>query len=200
MVADKITSELLGISRKLPVLGLATGSTGNVSARDPETGFIVIKCSGVSYDKMTKDDFAVLSPDGDVKKIKDGLKPSLETPTHLEVYKRYPDIHCVIHTHTKFAIILSAGESEIPCATTPTGRRLLKKPVPVIDFVENGTNEMANKVAPYFNDNVAVMIKNHGSFIVGDCTKTAFDRVVGFNDATEVYYYMKLAGKTSLIS
>lgn len=200
METDKIILELLEISQKFPKLGLATGSTGNVSARDPETGLIVIKCSGVPYDKMTADDFAVLSADGKVVSIKKGLKPSLETPTHLEVYKRYSDIHCVIHTHTKFAIVLSASESDIPCATTPTGRRLLKKPIPVIEFVENGTQEMADKVAAYFENYVAVMIKNHGSFIIGDCTKTAFDRVLGFNDTTEVYYYMKLLGKPSLIT
>lgn len=191
--------KLLKICKSLIELGLATGSTGNISARDPETGNIIIKCSSVPYSEMELDDFAVLNSKGEVISIKEGNKPSLEMPTHMQIYNNHPNIHSIMHTHLKYAIILSAFYKEIPCAVTPTGKRLLLKPIPVIDFVENGSQEMAKIISPYFKDSVAVVMKSHGVFAVGDSIETVFNRTVAFDDATNVYYHMALLGEPILL-
>jgi L-ribulose-5-phosphate 4-epimerase len=199
MSSESDIRELLDICKKLPELGLATGSTGNISARDQGSGNIIIKCSGVPYSEIEYDDFAVLDSEGNILSIKDGRKPSTETPSHVWIYKKHKSINAIQHTHLKYAIILSPFYESIPCAVTPTGLRLFEKPIPVIDFVKDGSQEMAESLAPHFENNAAIIIKNHGAFTVGDAVGAAFARTVALDDLTNIYYHMLLLGKPTLI-
>lgn len=195
----KLKTEVLNVCKKLPEYGLVTGTAGNVSARDPETGLVAIKPSGVPYQHMDLDDIIVLTASGDIVEKKADRKSSFETPTHLEIYRRYPNINGVIHTHSKFVNTLACVMDEIPCATTPTGLRLLLKPIPVIGFINNGTQEMADKVAPTLDGNVAVAIRNHGPFTVGETLKLALERAVALEDTSQIYFQASLLGKPTLI-
>jgi L-ribulose-5-phosphate 4-epimerase len=124
----------------------------------------------------------------------------VEAPSHLLIYRNYPEINAVQHSHLKYAIILSSSYSDIPCAITPTALRLLQNPVPIIDFVPNGSQEMAEALSPYFKDHVALIIKNHGVFTVGSSLNVAFSRTIALNDLTFIYFHMVLLGNPSLIS
>lgn len=199
MICAETRKELFKIASSLPQNGLATGSTGNISARDPETGYIVIKSSSIPYSEMTEEDFAVLTVDGDMVSIKDGQKPSFETPSHLSIYRLYPQVQAVLHTHIKSAIVLAATLDELQSNLTPTGRRLLQKPIPVVPFIENGTQEMADVITDGLRDSVGVMIRNHGPFLVGQSIKEVFDRTVALRDVCELYYEMALIGTPSII-
>ena len=84
---------------------------GNVSARDEETGHIIIKPSGVAYDKMTSDDMVVVDIDGNVREGK--FRPSSDLPTHLYLYKQYPSIKGVVHTHSTYATSFAQSGREI---------------------------------------------------------------------------------------
>ena len=196
----ELQSLVLNVCRKLPELRLVTGTSGNVSARDPETGFVAIKPSSVPYDQMEVDDIIVMTLSGEIIADKAGRKPSIEAPTHLEIYRRLPGVNGVIHSHSKFVNILSSVRDEIPCATTSTGLRMLKKPIPVIDYVDNGTQEMADAVAPIFEKNVAVAIRNHGPFIVGESLQLALERTIALEDTSEIYFQASLLGTPSLIT
>lgn len=200
MKITELQSLVLGICKKLPEYGLVTGTGGNVSGRDPETGCIAIKPSEYPYDRMAVDDIIVLTLAGEIIAQKGNRRPSSETPTHLEIYRRYPEINGVIHSHSKFVNILSSVRDEIPCATTPTGILLLKNPVPVIGFIDHGTAEMANIVAPWLEKNVAVAIRNHGPFITGESLQLALDRTVALEDTSEIYFQASLLGTPSLIT
>ena len=195
-----LQTEVRNVCKKLPEYGLVTGTAGNVSARDPETGYVAIKPSGFPYDQMEIDDIIVMTLDGQVIAKKADKNPSIEAPTHLEIYKRCPEVNGIIHSHSKFVNILSSVRDEIPCATTPTGLRLLKKPIPVIRFVDNGTQEMADLVAPSLVENVAVAIRNHGPFIVGESLELAFERTVALEDTSEIYFQASLLGTPSLLT
>ena len=83
---------------ELPKYGLVTFTWGNVSAIDRETGYFVIKPSGVEYDKLTPEDMVVV--DLDCNKIEGRYNPSSDTATHLELYKAFPEIGGVVHTHS----------------------------------------------------------------------------------------------------
>ncbi len=193
---------LLKYSKYLPQNKLATGSTGNFSARDLETGYIVIKSSGTHYSEMSLEDFSVITLDGDVVETKAGSKPSFETPTHLALYNNFSDVNSVLHTHINEAIVLAATRDVLECNLTPTGRRLLREPVPVIPFIENGTQDMADVVLDSLlksEYHVAVMIRNHGPFITGDSILQAYERTVALRDVCEIFYQMILIGKPSLI-
>ncbi|MCL2000501.1 MAG: class II aldolase/adducin family protein [Planctomycetes bacterium] len=194
-----IRKELLAVCRQLPANNLATGSTGNISARDNESGNIVIKRSSVPYDVMTEEDFIVVDMDGKVLSAPGGGKPSFETPTHLALYQADPEIRSVLHTHIPMTIVLSASRDHIESNLTPTSRRLLKRPLPVIPFVENGTEEMAVRVTEAIRGNVGMVIRNHGPFVIGDSIQTAFERTIALRDASELYYHMILIGKPSLV-
>ena len=85
----------------LPKYGLVTFTWGNVSAIDTESGLFVIKPSGVDYEKMTPADMVVMDLQGN--KVEGDLRPSSDTPTHLELYKAFPEIGGIVHTHSSYA-------------------------------------------------------------------------------------------------
>ncbi len=85
---------------------------GNVSGIDRETGLVVIKPSGVSYDTMTIDDMVVVDLDGNV--VEGNLRPSSDTPTHLELYRSFPDIGGVVHTHSTYATAWAQAGIDLP--------------------------------------------------------------------------------------
>ncbi|NLO13188.1 MAG: L-ribulose-5-phosphate 4-epimerase, partial [Clostridiales bacterium] len=96
----------------LPRYGLVTFTWGNVSARDPETGHILIKPSGVDYEALRPEDMVVLDRDGNI--IEGHLRPSSDTPTHLALYARYPELHGIVHSHSPQATAWAQAERAIP--------------------------------------------------------------------------------------
>ena len=101
---------------ELPHRGLVTYTWGNVSGIDRERGLVVIKPSGVSYDELTPDDLVVLDLDG---KVVDGkLNPSSDTKTHLELYKAFPEIGGIVHTHSPYAVGWAQTGRDIPAYGT----------------------------------------------------------------------------------
>ena len=101
----------------LPKYGLVTFTWGNVSGIDRASGLVAIKPSGVSYEEMTADDIVIVDLDGNV--IEGKLKPSSDTPTHVELYKAFPHIGGIVHTHSRWATIFAqAGRSIEPTGTT----------------------------------------------------------------------------------
>ena len=113
---ENIKEKVLRANLMLPKSGLVTLTWGNVSELDRETGYIVIKPSGVSYDEMTAEDMVVVDLDGN--KIEGRLNPSSDTPTHLELYRKFPEIGGITHTHSRWATIFSQCGRGIPALGT----------------------------------------------------------------------------------
>ena len=95
---EKLKTDVCRGNLELPRHGLVTWTSGNLSARDPETGLVVIKPSGMLYDAMTPDDMVVVDLDGKVVEGHRGA--SSDTASHLYVYRRRDDIRSIIHTHS----------------------------------------------------------------------------------------------------
>ena len=100
----------------LPKYGLVTFTWGNVSGIDRESGLFVIKPSGVDYDKLTPDDMVVMDLNGN--RVEGKYKPSSDTPTHLEIYKAFPEVGGVVHTHSSYATSWAQAGRSIPCYGT----------------------------------------------------------------------------------
>ena len=98
---EELKKKVYEANMDLPKYGLVTFTWGNASAIDRETGYFVIKPSGVDYDKLTPDDMVVM--DLNMNKIEGKLKPSSDTATHCELYKAFPEIGGVVHTHSTWA-------------------------------------------------------------------------------------------------
>lgn len=112
----KLKHAVYEANMELPHRGLVTYTWGNVSGIDRERGLVVIKPSGVSYDELTPDDLVVLDLDG---KLVDGkLNPSSDTKTHLELYKAFPEIGGIVHTHSPYAVGWAQAGRDIPAYGT----------------------------------------------------------------------------------
>ena len=112
----KLKHAVYEANMELPHRGLVTYTWGNVSGIDRERGLVVIKPSGVSYDELTPDDLVVLDLDG---KFVDGkLNPSSDTKTHLELYKAFPEIGGIVHTHSPYAVGWAQAGRDIPAYGT----------------------------------------------------------------------------------
>lgn len=101
---------------ELPRRGMVTYTWGNVSGIDRETGLVVIKPSGVKYEDLTPDQMVVLSLDGEM--VEGDLNPSSDTKTHLELYKAYPQLGGIVHTHSPYAVAWAQAGKDIPCYGT----------------------------------------------------------------------------------
>ena len=97
----KLRQDVLEANLELNRKGLVVYTWGNVSGIDRERGLVVIKPSGVPYDEMTADQLVVVNLDGEV--VEGSLRPSSDLPTHLELYRNFPNIGGVAHTHSTYA-------------------------------------------------------------------------------------------------
>ena len=109
---EELKKQVYEANMELPRRGLITYTWGNVSGIDRESGYFVIKPSGVDYDKLKPEDMVVMDLEGN--KIEGDYKPSSDTPTHLELYKKYPDIGGVVHTHSPEATSWAQAGRDIP--------------------------------------------------------------------------------------
>jgi len=113
---DRLRASVLAVNRELPASGLVTLTWGNASEIDRDLGTVAIKPSGVAYDELTLSDVIVLDLDGNVV---DGRgRPSTDTPTHLALYRAFPAIGGVVHTHSSWATAWAQAEREIPLLGT----------------------------------------------------------------------------------
>ena len=129
---DRLKAEVFKANMDLAHYGLVTLTWGNVSGIDRDAGCVAIKPSGVEYETMTADDMAVVDMDG--KLIHGRLHPSSDAPTHLYLYKAFPAIGGIVHTHSVYATMFAQACREIPCLGT-THADHFDGPVPVTRFL-----------------------------------------------------------------
>jgi len=112
----KLKEEVCAANLALVKHGLVIFTWGNVSAIDREKNLVVIKPSGIDYDKMKPEDMVALDLDGNV--VEGKLKPSSDAPTHLELYRAFPEMCAIVHTHSTYATSWAQGLRGIPCLGT----------------------------------------------------------------------------------
>ena len=171
---EQLKRDVLAANLLLPKHGLVTFTWGNVSAIDRGANLVVIKPSGVSYDTMTADDMVVVDLDGNV--VEGRLNPSSDTPTHLELYKAYPEIGGVVHTHSRWATTFAQAGMPIPALGTthaddfygdiPVSRRMT--PEEIAGAYEKETGKVIlETVGDNAADVPAVLVHSHGPFAWG---------------------------------
>ena len=167
---------------------------GNVSAIDKETGLVVIKPSGVDYSVMKPEHMVVVDMEGNV--VEGNLKPSTDLPTHLELYKAFPKIGGIVHTHSSWATSWAQAGRSIPCYGTthadyiygevPCVRNLTKEEIE--EAYEKNTGIL---IAEYFKDKdyeavPAVLCKNHGPFTWGKDAQEAVHNAVVLEEVAKM--------------
>ena len=169
---EALKQEVYNANMELPRRGLITYTWGNVSGIDREKGLFVIKPSGVEYETLKAEDMVVMGLDG--SKIEGNYNPSSDTATHIEIYKAYPEIGGIVHTHSPAATAWAQAGRALPCYGTthadyfygeiPCARNLTKEEID--EGYEYNTGRVI--VETFSGKNVmhmpAVLCKNHGPF------------------------------------
>ena len=163
MLLRELREQVVEAGVKLVEGHLVYLSAGNVSARDPQTGLIAVKPGGGDYLRLKPEDILVIDEDGNVVEGKG--KPSSETPTHTTAYRRRKDINAAIHTHSPMATAWSVAQREIPPVVV--GQALTNGPVPFAPYRQPGTENLGEVALEAMGSGYAVLLQNHGPFVVG---------------------------------
>lgn len=201
---ESLKERVLQANLELVKSGLVILTWGNVSGKDPETGLIVIKPSGVNYDSMKVEDMVVIDESGKI--VEGKYKPSTDTPTHLLLYKNWNSVGSVVHTHSTYATSWAqAGKSipalgtthadhfygSVPCTRTLTDTEIKE------DYETNTGNviiETLGETDPLFIP--SVLVNCHGPFSWGKDPEKAVSNAIALEEIARMAFYTFLLGKT----
>jgi L-ribulose-5-phosphate 4-epimerase len=193
---DKLKEELVQLHQELPKNNLLMWTGGNVSARDAETGLVVIKSSGVRYEDMRPEHMVVLDLDGKI--VEGNLKPSSDTYSHLYIYKHRPDVFGVVHTHSRYATAFAAVGKAIPCVLTAMADEF-GGPIPCGGFALIGDEAIGKVVVESIGKSPAVLLKNHGVFTIGKNATAAVKAAVMTEDVAATVWMALQIGTPDVI-
>lgn len=206
LMLEELKKKVYDANIELPKYGLVTFTWGNVSEIDRESGYFVIKPSGVDYDKLTIEDMVVMDLDGN--KIEGKFNPSSDTDTHIELYKACPEIGGIVHTHSSWATSWAQAGRSIPCYGTthadyiygevPCLRCLTKEEID--GAYEKNTGLL---IADYYKDKdfmavPAVLCKNHGPFTWGKSAQEAVHNAVVLEEVAKMASRCEMINKEVL--
>lgn len=199
---EKLKKAVYEANMDLPKYGLVTFTWGNVSGIDRESGLFIIKPSGVDYEKLTPEDMVVMDLNGN--KVEGKYNPSSDTATHLELYKAFPEIGGIVHTHSSYATSWAQTGRSIPCYGTthadymygeiPCARCLNKDEIESA-YEENTGHLIVNTFRELGKDVMAVpavLCKNHGPFAWGKDAKEAVHNAVVLEEVAKMSYRTEL--------
>lgn len=198
---EELKKEVFEANLDLPRHGLVKYTWGNVSAYDKETGYFVIKPSGVSYDELTAEDMVVVDLDNIV--IEGTMNPSSDTPTHAVLYKAFPEIGGVVHTHSTWATIWAQSGLDVPAMGT-THADTFYGSVPCARYLtEEEINhayehETGNVIVETFRDrNIepieipGVLLHGHGPFTWGKDAQSAVMNAVVLEEVCKMNLFTR---------
>ena len=191
---EELKRQVYEANMDLPKYGLVTFTWGNVSGIDRESGCFVIKPSGVEYENLRPEDMVVVNLNGNV--VEGSLNPSSDTPTHLELYKEFPKIGAVVHTHSSWATSWAQAGRGIPCYGT-THADYMYGEIPCLrclseeeinDAYEINTGRL---ITEYYKEKdymaiPACLCKNHGPFAWGKDAKEAVHHSVVLEEVAKM--------------
>ena len=201
---EELKKEVYEANLLLPKYGLVTFTWGNVSGMDREKGLFVIKPSGVEYDRLTPQDMVVMDLEGN--QVEGKLRPSSDTPTHVVLYRRFPEVCGIVHTHSAWATSWAQAGRDIPCYGTthadyfygeiPCVRGLTKEEIEG-EYEKNTGIVVADEFVARKKDpqaTPATLVRNHGVFAWGRDAKEAV------HNAVVVEEVAKMAARTERLN
>src|SRR6476659_4256120 len=196
MLLERIRNELVDLHALLPKYGLVVWTGGNVSARDPETGLVAIKPSGVRYEQLRPHHMVVLDLDANI--VEGDLKPSSDTYSHLYIYRHRPDVGGVVHTHSRYATAFAAVGKPIPVVLTALADEF-GGPIPCGGFSLIGDESIGKLVVESIGNSPAVLLKNHGVFTIGKNAAAAVKAAVVTEDVAATVWMAIQIGTPDVI-
>lgn len=195
---DKLKEDVWRANLLLPKHGLVTFTWGNVSAIDRASGLVVIKPSGVEYDALTADQMVVVDLNTG-KTVEGTLNPSSDTPTHLALYRAFPTLGGIVHTHSRWATAFAqAGKGLLPLGTTHADYFYGEIPCTraMTDEEIHGAyeEETGNVIIETIGENdpleiPAILVKSHGPFAWGKTAHEAVHNAVVLEEIAFMNYH-----------
>lgn len=196
MLLKELRKEVLEANLKLVEHKLVIFTWGNVSGIDRSKNLVVIKPSGVSYDRLDYSDMVIVDLEGNI--VEGRLKPSSDTPTHLILYKNFPNIGGVVHTHSEWATSFAQAGMGIPCYGTthadyfygeiPCTRKMTEDEVK-----SDYEKETGNVIVECFRDKnpdeiPGVLVHSHGPFAWGKSPSDAVHNAVVLEEVAKIAF------------
>ncbi len=191
MVLRDLRDQVCWANKQLRLHGLVTWTAGNVSARDPESGYVVVKPSGVSFEDLTPEDMVVTDLSCSV--IEGELRPSVDTPTHLVIYRKMPEVNAVVHTHSPYATSFAAIGMPIPAVLTAICDEF-GGPIPCGPYCQIGEEQIGEAVVGNIGASPAIILQNHGVFTIGADPVAALKAAVMVEDVAKTVHLAMLKG------
>lgn len=194
---EQLKQDVFENNLRLTKNGLVTLTWGNVSGIDREKGLIVIKPSGVSYETMTAEDMVVIDLDGN--KVEGKYTPSSDTPTHIELYRAFPEIGGIVHTHSRWATVFAQCGREIPALGTthadtfygavPCTRPMTPEEIAGAYEAETGKVIIETFEGKNVMDVPAVLVHSHGPFTWGKNASKAVENSIVLEEVSMMAYH-----------
>lgn len=177
--------------------GLVVWTGGNVSGRDPQTGLVVIKPSGVLYDVLKAEDLVVVDLDGRV--AEGSRQPSTDTASHLYVYRHRPDVFGVTHTHSNYATAFAAVGRPIPVYLTGIADEFGCE-IPCGEYARIGGEQIGAEILRAIGNSKAILMKQHGVFTIGISPEKALKTAVMVEDSAKTVWLALQIGQPQPLS
>ena len=195
----KLREMVCALHAELPRNHLVAWTSGNVSARDPESGLVVIKPSGIKFDDLTPENMVIVDVDGQM--VEGDYKASSDTASHCYIYRNRPDVNGVVHTHSRYATAFAVLGREIPCVTTAMGDEF-GGPIPCGGFALIGGEEIGQRVIEALEGSrsPSCILQNHGVFATGPTAEKAVQAAVMTEDNAAIVWTALQIGTPLTIS
>lgn len=181
----ELREQLVGYARRMLATGLVRGTSGNLSARPPGADWCLVTPSGVDYETMRIEDLVRVDlagrPDGA------GLKPSVDMPVHLAVYRARPDVASVIHTHSPYAAAFSTLHRDVPPLIAESAG-YLGGAVRAMPYVPPARPDTGERVAAGLGADRAVLLPNHGVVAVGEDLRKSYTAAAQVEESAHIAF------------
>lgn len=193
MTFNQLRKEVCAANQALPKAGLVTMHSGNVSGLDLDSWTLVIKPSGVDYDSLTPGDLvAVKLESGQAEPSP--MKPSVDLPHHLFIYRNIPGVQAVVHTHSNYATAFAACHMPIPVVLTAVADEFGGE-VPCAPYVDNEGDNIGEAILRHKNDRApAILLGNHGVFAWGESIGAALKAAIMVEDVAKTVWLSRHLG------
>jgi len=188
---EELRERVWKMNLELPKNNLVKMTSGNVSGKDPKTGYVVIKPSGVKYEDLRASNMVVVDLKGNI--IEGKLKPSVDTLTHLYIYRHRGDVYGIVHTHSNYATSFAILGEPIPVCLTAIADEF-GGPIPIGEYAQIGEEEIGREIIKSIGDSPAILMKNHGVFTIGPSPESALKTAVMLEDIAKTVYLAMLRG------
>jgi len=181
-----LREEVCYANKMLPVAGLVTMHSGNASGFDPDSDLLVIKPSGMDYEAITPENLvAVRVSTGEV--LTEGIRPSVDLPHHLFLYRNMPDVRGVIHTHSNYATAFAAVGKPVPLVLTAIADEFGAE-IPCMPYTDNEGEHIGETILKFKNRAPSILLGNHGVFAWGKSPKSALKAAVMTEDVAKTVW------------